>query len=88
MHKLQECFYNPVTHYGKLKHTYNIVRPLQLVVWFMIHRPHQIITIASRHHYCHCACAVTPLASLTSTLILKRYPMDKHHSKTICEYQL
>ena len=87
MYKLQECFYNPVTHYGKIKHMYNTVRPLQLVVCFMIHRPHHIITIASFHHYCHGTCAVTSFASLTSTPILKRYPMDKHHSKAICEYQ-
>ena len=38
--------------------------PLQVVVWFLVHCPHQITTIASFHHYWHHACAVMPFAIL------------------------
>ena len=40
---------------------------IKVVIWFLVHHPHQIITIASFHHYWHCACVIMLFVSLQYT---------------------
>ena len=44
---------------------YCAIRPLHVVVWFLVHRPHQIIITASYYHYVHCACLIMLFAHFT-----------------------